>query len=938
MLKFAQDITVDLNVELTNNVLNSIHVNQYEHKSREINIYVKKDGTDYAIPNDLTVNIRIHKSNGYDIYKTIGKDIGAINGNIITILVDESMTIAPGRQTCDIEFIDSNNNRLYSTKFYINVHKSALDDNNIKDNDDYSTVQSLARESKEYANLSKSYAVGTEDKVRENDSTDNAKYYKEQSEMNANNALEASKNAKSSANEATTSADNASRDAQQSASSARQASGSAMTASDKASQATDSAAKAESFAHGGTGTRENEDIDNAKHYYEQIKSISESFSGTLRPMGTINFSQFVDIVMSTASEGDMYNILDEFTTNVNFKEGSGLTIPAGSNIYKTADGMWDVLAGNPVTSVNGMRGNVNITPASIKALPDTIKYAGSDSVGGAANTAMQVNGTYTGNGGQQSPSYVTSGKTRFNMWNAFKGITNPAGGYMDVILMDNYTGSDVPYVTGIGVTKNNGNPRMFIANGTKGGTGNWAHQVEVITTANISSQTIGSATKATQDGSGNVITSTYFPKTGGTLTGGASDNTGYISARSKSGNWTNGMTLSNAAFSVSNGVTDTGYYPVLAAKTKSGNFWNIGTFQDNVGLYGFKAGRTTNGTDWSISVDTNNGDLTTTGKINMRGNGVELYYSTPYIDFHFNNSSTDYTSRIIESRSGTLECWCNNLVVNGKITVNNNWIATTGASGWINDTYGGGIYMTDSTWVRTYNNKSIYTGSGTIRSDYRFESYGGQLLIYDAAGNTRVNLFCNDGQGAGLYLYSNYSNNFPYLTIYSRNSGMGYINITTPQGTIYSPMMGYGSRVDTYTISSNSSGYYLHCNTNYGAYGITMWASDTKLKKNISPTKIDNVLEKIEQIEFVGYDWKDENLGHVDLGISANQLEPIIPEAVYEVDQTAAEELENNDNNYGTLKNINGNIINVYCLKAIQELTTKVKDLEAKLSKYEPVK
>lgn len=39
------------------------------------------------------------------------------------------------------------------------------------------------------------------------------------------------------------------------------------------------------------------------------------------------------------------------------------------------------------------------------------------------------------------------------MWNAFKGISNPASGYMDVILMDNYTGTDVPYVTGIGVTK-----------------------------------------------------------------------------------------------------------------------------------------------------------------------------------------------------------------------------------------------------------------------------------------------------------------------------------------------------------------------------------------------------------------------------------------------------------------------------------------------------
>ena len=98
------------------------------------------------------------------------------------------------------------------------------------------------------------------------------------------------------------------------------------------------------------------------------------------------------------------------------------------------------------------------------------------------------------------------------MWNAFKGITNPAGGYMDVILMDNYTGSDVPYVTGIGVTKNNGNPRMFIANGAKGGTGNWAYQVEAITTANIASQSVSSATTATKLGSnaGSATQPVYF--------------------------------------------------------------------------------------------------------------------------------------------------------------------------------------------------------------------------------------------------------------------------------------------------------------------------------------------------------------------------------------------------------------------------------------------
>lgn len=49
----------------------------------------------------------------------------------------------------------------------------------------------------------------------------------------------------------------------------------------------------------------------------------------------------------------------------------------------------------------------------------------------------------------------------------------------------------------------------------------------------------------------------------------------------------------------------------------------------------------------------------------------------------------------------------------------NNWFRSRGATGWLNETYGGGLYMSDATWIRALNDKSIYTG-GTIN--------GGQLV------------------------------------------------------------------------------------------------------------------------------------------------------------------------------------------------------------------
>jgi len=56
--------------------------------------------------------------------------------------------------------------------------------------------------------------------------------------------------------------------------------------------------------------------------------------------------------------------------------------------------------------------------------------------------------------------------------------------------------------------------------------------------------------------------------------------------------------------------------------------------------------------------------------------------------------------------------------VDGKTVIDNSggWHYSHGAAGWRNATYGGGIYMKDSTWVRIYNNKGLYTG-GKVQAD-----------------------------------------------------------------------------------------------------------------------------------------------------------------------------------------------------------------------------
>ena len=67
------------------------------------------------------------------------------------------------------------------------------------------------------------------------------------------------------------------------------------------------------------------------------------------------------------------------------------------------------------------------------------------------------------------------------------------------------------------------------------------------------------------------------------------------------------------------------------------------------------------------------------------------------------------------------------LHVIGDIYANGGWLRTSGSAGWYSESYGGGWYMSDYSWIRTYNSKSVWTGSGLLGSD------GGLTIGYGGA-------------------------------------------------------------------------------------------------------------------------------------------------------------------------------------------------------------
>jgi hypothetical protein len=86
------------------------------------------------------------------------------------------------------------------------------------------------------------------------------------------------------------------------------------------------------------------------------------------------------------------------------------------------------------------------------------------------------------------------------------------------------------------------------------------------------------------------------------------------------------------------------------------------------------------------------------------------------------------------------------------------WLITRNSTGWENETYGGGFYMSDTDWVRAINDKNIYTAGqvrgGTVRSDGRLST--GETLELDevntvSTGCSPNGLLSRDADGGGLF-------------------------------------------------------------------------------------------------------------------------------------------------------------------------------------------
>lgn len=377
---FTHEITLDVTI----NQIKTLNIKQYTKGSFKLHVTL----TDRCEPFQADKNTHhcYFKMETPD-KKHIFTDATINDDGSVDISIPEKACLAAGSGTAELVFKEQTEDTKDTESIFatmnlnVNIIPSAYHNSNITSSDDFDALhQALFAADKTYdqvmtsaaasALLAQSYAKG-DTNSREHEETDNAKYYKEEAKKAENAAANHSSNAKSAAKTANTKAG-------ESADSATAAAASANAALNSKEEAARQANMSKSYAIGHTGLRENENEDCAKHYSEQAQyycnlaqDVKDSLGSALRPMGTRTFANLP--ALADIEAGDMYNVSDQFTTNGNFEEGAGITVPAGSNVYKTAGGKWDILAGSPVTGIKGnaessyRKGNVNITPENVGA-------------------------------------------------------------------------------------------------------------------------------------------------------------------------------------------------------------------------------------------------------------------------------------------------------------------------------------------------------------------------------------------------------------------------------------------------------------------------------------------------------------------------------------------------------------------------------------------
>lgn len=245
------------------------------------------------------------------------------------------------------------------------------------------------------------------------------------------------------------------------------------------------------------------------------------------------------------------------------------------------------------------------------------------------------------------------------------------------------------------------------------------------------------------------------------------------------------------------------------------------------------------------------------------------------------------------------------------------------------DIYGTTIYENTVSLANKYypkaggasvNNYFQVTHSANSYVQVRNTTTGSYLNLYTAAGGSQGLYSPNYWTGTNLV-------SAPLWLIHRDTDG--YVQVPNVMGNTSYPVVSYG------TDGSRVSGLRANGATTFGARGqwgvangdytwknITTSASDIRLKENIEPSD-EKGLDLINRIRLYKFDWKDDHK-HQKIGFIADYLE--------EIDANMTVGGGYGEDGSMDIKSVDAFYLQAYEVKAIQELSAKVEELERRLA------
>ena len=107
-------------------VIPYIKVSQLDSGIRSFRFHMLDGDEKWIIPSNVSVTIKGTKPdrNGFDFG-------GEYTGNIVTVLCREQMTAVNGEIRCKLIFVDTDENRIASFSFFLEVERDSTDDNTV---------------------------------------------------------------------------------------------------------------------------------------------------------------------------------------------------------------------------------------------------------------------------------------------------------------------------------------------------------------------------------------------------------------------------------------------------------------------------------------------------------------------------------------------------------------------------------------------------------------------------------------------------------------------------------------------------------------------------------------------------------------------------------------------------------------------------------------